>query len=85
MTTNPIKCQLVGGVLDGDSFELTPLGSILPPMRLSYPYRGHFRDPDGTSTEHGCWLHYECPYVPQWTNDDVLYQYVGMEKMSTER
>ncbi len=40
--TNPVLVTLQGGVLDGDTFELLPQGSVLPPLRLSYAYRDRF-------------------------------------------
>jgi len=76
----PVKVALEGGVMDGDVFEIVPLGSILPPMRLSYPYRDVF---DGE--EHACWLNYECDHVAEWVDTELIYHYVGKEKMSSDR
>jgi len=81
--TSPITVKLMGGVLDGDIFELTPMGSVLPPMRLSYPYRDKFMTVEGLQ-EHGCWLHYECKVVPEWSQPEVVYNYVGKEKMAED-
>jgi hypothetical protein len=39
---SPLLVTLQGSVLDGDSFELLPQGSVLPPLRLSYAYRDKF-------------------------------------------
>ena len=80
---SPLLVQLVGGLLDGDTFELVPHGSVLPPMRLSYPYSDNFKMKSGIVETHGCWLHYECKLkVPEWTNSAIIYNFVGKEIMA---
>ncbi len=82
---NGLKVQLVGGPLDGDSFELLPTGSVLPPQRLSYLSRDRFPDGGGLK-EHGCWLHYECKdHIPEWSEESVKFAYVGKEKLPEDR
>lgn len=79
---NPLVVRLSGGVLDGDSFELLPQGSVLPPIRLSYAYRANFITPSGSYEEHACYLHYECKdKIPEWSDEAVVYSYTGKEKM----
>ncbi len=74
---SPLRVTLQGGMLDGDTFELIPNGSVLPPMRLSYAFRSVFED----NVEYACWLNYECEHVPEWTEEAVIYVYSGKEKM----
>lgn len=84
---SPMMVKLQGGILDGDSFEILPHGSVLPPMRLSYPYRDKFLDnASGVMVECGCWLHYEAKdKVPEWSDSAIVYVYAGKEKMKKDR
>ena len=92
---SPLLVTLRGGVLDGDTFELMPQGSVLPPLRLSYAYRDKFpvvarfgvlpaHAP--AMEEHACWLHYERKdHIPEWSDGAIIYEYVGKEKMKEDR
>lgn len=83
---NGLKIRLVGGPLDGDSFELLPTGSVLPPQRLSYLSRGAFPDATGRVVDHGCWLHYEYKdHVPEWSEEALDFTYSGKEKLTEDR
>lgn len=72
----PLVAKLIGGPLDGDEFELTPNGSILPPMRFSYAYRSEV---DGV--DRACWLNYEHHGVAEWVQGTALYNYAGITPM----
>lgn len=83
---SPLIAKLDGGPLDGDSFEILPHGSLVPPMRLSYAYRAPFVTLSGTYEEHACWLHYECrDKIPEWSDEAIVYWYSGKEKMEEDR
>lgn len=83
---NPLMVRLEGGVLDGDSFELLPHGSVLPPLRLSYASRAPFVTLSGAYEEWACWLHYECrDKIPEWSDSNIKYFYTGKERMKEDR
>lgn len=92
---SPLTITLRGGVLDGDTFELMPQGSVLPPLRLSYAWRDRFPIvarfgvlPENAPgfEEHACWLHYECKdHIPEWSDGAIEYHFVGKEKMKEDR
>lgn len=84
---NPLMVRLEGGVLDGDSFELLPSGSVLPPSRLSYASRSQFMSLNGSGfyEECACWLNYECRgKIPEWSDSAIVYHYVGKERMKED-
>lgn len=72
-----MKVQLVGGVLDGDSFELVPVGSTLPPYRLSYPWIDTFE----SGREEHSWLVYQVNELVNWDLPETHFHYVGKEPM----
>jgi len=74
---NPLQIKLIGGPLDGDQFELIPLGSIIPPMRVSYASRGIFN-----GIEKACWVIYQHQSgIVEWPQETAYFDYVGLEPM----
>lgn len=67
----PIEAVLVGGPLDGDSFSLSPAGSIMPPTQLRYPTES----PAGGAI----WLIYQADGIALWEQDRIVYRFVGSE------
>jgi len=69
----PIEAVLLGGPLDGDSFSMSPNGSIMPPTQLRYPSESPVGD--------GIWLVYQADNVALWDQARIEYRYVGYERI----
>lgn len=76
----PIPIELRGGILDGDKLTMYPNGSVMPPLRLSYPWSTKLASGD----EVPCWLNYETKSVPHWTDKLIIYVFSGKTPMESD-